>query len=205
MRRADLKENTGRHGERRRLRYLAPLFALLAGACGYGEIQQLDEQVGEARSDIEVQLQRRTELIPTLLETIERYVRVDSMTLVAVSDSRVELVGAVRARDLAEMEAASRKLSEAVARLLAETAENPVLQSDLERARFGRLAHIGPSGISSKIFPVPFPLARPVPSRGAPARRPAALPARHFASSVGSVPVRHTACSTMSAPGRGRP
>lgn len=131
MRRADLKENTGRHGERRRLRYLAPLFALLAGACGYGEIQQLDEQVGEARSDIEVQLQRRTELIPTLLETIERYVRVDSMTLVAVSDSRVELVGAVRARDLAEMEAASRKLSEAVARLLAETAENPVLQSDL--------------------------------------------------------------------------
>jgi len=131
MRRADLKENTGRHGERRRLRYLAPLFALLAGACGYGEIQQLDEQVGEARSDIEVQLQRRTELIPTLLETIERYVRVDSMTLVAVSDSRVELVGAVRARDLAEMEAASRKLSEAVARLLAETAENPVLQGDL--------------------------------------------------------------------------
>jgi LemA protein len=131
MRRDDLKENAGGHGQRRRLRYLVPLLALLAGACGYGEIQQLGEQVGEARSDIEVQLQRRTELIPTLLETIARYVRVDVKTLAAVSDSRVELVGAVRARDLVEMETASRELSQAVAQLLAETAENRELQSDL--------------------------------------------------------------------------
>jgi LemA protein len=131
MRRDDLKGDGRGHGARRRLRNLAPLFALAAGACGYGEIQQLGEQVGEARSDIEVQLQRRTELVPTLLETIERYARVDSRILVAVSDSRVELVGAVRARDLAGMETAGRKLSEAVARLFAETAENPVLQSDL--------------------------------------------------------------------------
>ncbi len=131
MRRDELKGGGGGHGARRRLHRLAPLFALLAGACGYGEIQQLGEQVGEARSEIEVQLQRRTELVPTLLETIERYARVDSRILVAVSDSRVELVGAVRARDLAGMETASRKLSDAVARLFAETAKNPVLQSDL--------------------------------------------------------------------------
>ena len=86
---------------------------------------------------------------------------------------------------------------QAVGHRLEEPIQNPVLRRQLETTRCGRLVHSGPSQLS-------LPLARPVPARCAPTR-PSALPARHFASGLGSVPVGHTACNALSLSDRGRP
>jgi hypothetical protein len=45
-------------------RWLSLLLLLPLGACGYNRIQTLDEQASSAQSLIEVQLQRRADLIP---------------------------------------------------------------------------------------------------------------------------------------------
>src|SRR5439155_25700468 len=50
-------------------RFVAALPLLLLSACGYNRIQSLDEQATAAQSQIEVQLQRRADLIPNLVET----------------------------------------------------------------------------------------------------------------------------------------
>src|SRR2546429_636128 len=46
--------------------------AVLAG-CGYNTIQTYDEQVNAAAAQIKVQLQRRADLIPNLVETVKGY------------------------------------------------------------------------------------------------------------------------------------
>ena len=49
---------------------LAPL--TLAG-CGYNRIQTLDEQAAQSKQQIEVQLQRRADLVPNLVNTVRGY------------------------------------------------------------------------------------------------------------------------------------
>ncbi|UCC72261.1 MAG: LemA family protein [Gemmatimonadota bacterium] len=115
----------------RRPRLLAALLAtaLLSG-CGYSRIQELDERAAEARSDIEVQLLRRSEVVPSLVETVERYAEVESSVIEAVADSRVGLVAAVRSADLSAMQSASGALSRALGDLLAAVADYADLQAD---------------------------------------------------------------------------
>jgi LemA protein len=52
-------------------RWLALVLPLALGACGYNRIQSLDEQANSAQGQIEVQLQRRAELIPNLVATVK--------------------------------------------------------------------------------------------------------------------------------------
>ena len=49
---------------------LAVLAALTLSGCGYNTIQRKDEAVNQAASQIKVQLQRRADLIPNLVETV---------------------------------------------------------------------------------------------------------------------------------------
>ena len=58
----------------RRVLGAAPLLvavAVLTSSCGYNTLQGLDEQVNKAQGQIEVQLQRRADLIPNLIETVK--------------------------------------------------------------------------------------------------------------------------------------
>ena len=49
------------------------IVALSAGAsgCGYNKLQELDEQVNRSQGDIQAQLQRRTDLIGNLVNTVK--------------------------------------------------------------------------------------------------------------------------------------
>ena len=53
------------------------LITVLLGGCGYGRIQELEDRARTARLEIEVQLQRRADLVPNLIETVRGYVKVD--------------------------------------------------------------------------------------------------------------------------------
>lgn len=112
-------------------RVLAPLIAASALAgCGYSRIHELEQQALEARSEIEIQLLRRAELVPTLVETVQRYAELESTAVEAVADSRVGLVTAVRSTDLSAMESASVSLSGALSELLSAVAGYTDLQAD---------------------------------------------------------------------------
>ncbi len=122
----------------------ASLLALSLGGCGYGRIQMLDEAVLRARSEIEVHLRRRAELVPNLLETIRNYGSIGGGAVERVADARAGLDDAVRESDLSEMEEWNARLSESLSELLgtlrfdSELAGDPsyqLLRSQLEETQ----------------------------------------------------------------------
>jgi LemA protein len=117
---------------RARLIRLPVLLALVVwlGGCGYGRIHELDEDVAAAQSEIEVQLQRRVELVPGLIETVTAYGAVSEEVVAAVAEARLRLAGAVRSGDLTAMEAADAELCRSLDGLLAVAAANRGLRSD---------------------------------------------------------------------------
>jgi LemA protein len=68
--------------------------ASLAG-CGYNQIQTLDEQAASAKQQIEVQLQRRADLVPNLVNTVKGFAQQESEVLTAVTQARSGLAGAL--------------------------------------------------------------------------------------------------------------
>jgi LemA protein len=56
--------------------------------CGYNKIQGLDEEVKAAWSEVLNQYQRRSDLVPNLVATVQGYARHESETLQAVVEAR---------------------------------------------------------------------------------------------------------------------
>ena len=92
--------------------------AVLAG-CGYNRIQALDEQVSSAESQIKVQLQRRADLIPNLVETVKGFAKQETTIFTEVADARSRLAGAVQGGNLQEMAEANQAMNAPLGRLLA--------------------------------------------------------------------------------------
>ena len=107
------------------------LLGLLAG-CGYNTIQTLDEQVNAAESQIKVQLQRRADLIPNLVETVKGYAKQEQTIFIQVAEARAKLAGAVQSGDLQQMAAANAALTAPLGRLLAIAENFRALQDQLE-------------------------------------------------------------------------
>ena len=108
-----------------------PLLALavLTSGCGYNRIQSLDEQVNQARGQIETQLQRRSDLIPNLVETVRGVAAQESTLYTNIANARARLSGAVQSGDVGEMAAANAALSQGLGRLLAIVENYPELRS----------------------------------------------------------------------------
>ena len=68
---------------------LLALSSLLAG-CGINTIPTLDEQVKAAWSQVQNQYQRRSDLIPNLVETVKGAARQEQATLTAVIEARAK-------------------------------------------------------------------------------------------------------------------
>jgi len=98
--------------------------------CGYNTIQQRDEAVNQGGSQIKVQLQRRADLIPNLVETVKGFARQESTVYVGVADARARLSGAVQTGNFGEMAEANQALTGALGRLLAIAEAYPEIKSD---------------------------------------------------------------------------
>ncbi len=111
-------------------RWAWTLALLLLPACGYNRIQTLDEQVNGFAGQIKVQLQRRADLVPNLVETVRGYAQQEVTIFTAVADARSRLGGAVQSGNLQEMAAANQNLTGALGRLLAISEAYPQLKSN---------------------------------------------------------------------------
>lgn len=114
----------------RRIVVLLAAVALTTSGCGYNRIQSLDEEVNGYRSQIDVVLQRRSDLIPNLVETVKGFAAQETAIFEQVTDARARLSGAVSAGDLSEMATADQALNSALGRLLAIAEDNPEIRSN---------------------------------------------------------------------------
>jgi LemA protein len=110
-------------------RWLALLLLPLAG-CGYNTIQRLDEQANNAQGQIEVQLQRRADLIPNLVNTVKGYATHEQQTLDEVTRARAGLVTALQSHDAEQMANANAQLTSSLSRLMVNVEAYPNLKAD---------------------------------------------------------------------------
>ncbi len=115
--------------KRMRTGAVAVLLLTLSG-CGYNRIQTLDEQANAFKSQIEVQLQRRADLVPNLVQTVKGYAQQEQTIFIAVADARARLGGAVQSGSLGQMAEANQGLTGALSRLLAISENYPQLKSN---------------------------------------------------------------------------
>lgn len=111
--------------------------ALLLSGCGYNEIQRLDEQVKAAWSQTLNQYERRAELVPKLVSSVNAYMVNERTVLTQVTEARAN-VGRINVsvNDLedpalmARFQEAQNQLSSALSRLIAVSENYPQLKSD---------------------------------------------------------------------------
>jgi LemA protein len=113
----------------RRLLVAVTLAAGISG-CGYNTIQTLDEQASAAKQQIEVQLQRRADLVPNLVETVKGQAQQELQVFTQVAQARAGLLGALQRGDPSEMANANEQLTTAVRGLMIAVEAYPQLKSD---------------------------------------------------------------------------
>ena len=106
------------------------LLPLLLAACGYNTIQKFDEQASAAQGQIEVQLQRRADLVPSLVATVKGLAKQELAVFGEVARARGGLLGAVQSKDPEQMANANQAMTGALGRLLAVSEAYPQLKSD---------------------------------------------------------------------------
>jgi LemA protein len=114
-----------------------PVLGLLLSGCGYNDIQRLDEQVKTAWSQTLNQYERRAELVPKLVNSVNAYMVNERAVLTQVTEARSK-VGSIQisAADLENPEIMARfaqaqgELSSALSRLIAVSENYPQLKSD---------------------------------------------------------------------------
>ena len=112
-------------------RWLAVLALPLLVGCGYNQIQTLDESAARAHGQIEVQLQRRADLIPNLVNTVKGFANQELEVLTNVSRARAGLVDAIESGDPQRQANANAELSAQLAIVNRSVVENyPQLTSN---------------------------------------------------------------------------
>jgi LemA protein len=116
---------------------LIVVFAMLAAGCGYNRIQQQDESVKAAWSEVLNQYQRRADLVPNLVATVKGFAVQEQQVLIGVTEARAK-VGTIQAtpelvndpQAFAKFEAAQSQLTQALKSLISVTENYPQLKSD---------------------------------------------------------------------------
>lgn len=119
------------------LRVLALLVcSALFGGCGYNTLQQQDEQVKSAWSEVLNQYQRRADLVPNLVNTVRGAVAAEKDILDSVVEARARATSIQATPELIEnpqafkqWQAAQGELSSALSRLMVVVERYPDLKS----------------------------------------------------------------------------
>lgn len=99
------------------------------GIGSYNNLVGLKEKVDNQSANIEVQLQRRVDLIPNLVNTVKGYTSHESEVLTQIANARAKLAGAETMTDKAN---ADTELSGALSRLLVVVENYPNLKADTQ-------------------------------------------------------------------------
>jgi LemA protein len=121
----------------------ASAYALLAvaslglGGCGYNTLQEQDESVTSAWSEVVNQYQRRADLIPNLVNTVKGYAQQEQAVLIGVTEARARTASIQVTPELlanpqafAQYQAAQGQLTQALKSLFAVAEAYPDLKSD---------------------------------------------------------------------------
>ncbi len=120
-----------------RILFLLPFLSMLLAGCGINDIPTEEEQAKAKWSDVLNQYQRRTDLIPNLVETVKGFAKQESSVLIGVTEARAKATSIkVDASTITDPEAfkkfqeAQAQLSGALGRLLAISENYPELKSN---------------------------------------------------------------------------
>jgi LemA protein len=116
---------------------IAVILGISLSACGYNTIPTLQEQAKARWSDVQNQYQRRSDLIPNLVSTVQGYAAQEKSVLTAVVEARAKATQIkLDASDLTDpdklkaFQDAQNQLTGVLGRLLAVTENYPELKSN---------------------------------------------------------------------------
>ncbi len=118
-------------------RGLLMLFSLMLSGCGYNTFQTTDEQVKTSWSEVLNQYQRRADLIPNLVSTVQGYASQEKEVLTKITEARSR-VGSMQATPelindpeaFKKYMAAQNELKGSLSRLMVVSENYPTLKSD---------------------------------------------------------------------------
>lgn len=120
-----------------RIIVLVPVLSVLLSGCGFNNIPTYEEQAKAKWSEVLNQYQRRSDLIPNLVETVKGFAKQESTVLEAVTAARAQATAIqVNASTITDPEAfkkfqdAQAQLSSSLGRLLAISESYPDLKSN---------------------------------------------------------------------------
>src|SRR5476649_590556 len=116
---------------------MAILLGLTASACGYNSIPTAEEQAKAKWADVQNNYQRRADLIPNLVATVQVYAKQEREVLIAVVEARakatqvkIDVSQLTDPDKLKQFQDAQNQLSGALGRLLAVSENYPDLKSN---------------------------------------------------------------------------
>jgi LemA protein len=113
------------------------LLTVMLSGCGYNTLQQQDEAIKSGWSEVVNQYQRRADLIPNLVATVQGYAKQEREVLLGVTNARAK-VGSVQVtpeqasdpQAVQRFQQAQGELTSALSRLLVVAENYPQLKSD---------------------------------------------------------------------------
>jgi len=120
-----------------RTAFVAILLGLTVSACGYNSIPTAEEQAKAKWADVQNNYQRRADLIPNLVATVQGYAKQEKDVLIAVVEARakatqvkIDVSQLSDPEKLKQFQDAQNQLSGALGRLLAVSENYPDLKSN---------------------------------------------------------------------------
>ena len=122
----------------RKLIYCISIVVVLsASGCGYNTMQANDEAVKAAWGDVEAAYQRRSDLIPNLVEVVKGYAKHEKETLLAVTEARAKVGSIQMSKNIVEdpnafsqFQQAQSAMTSALSRLMVVVERYPDLKAN---------------------------------------------------------------------------
>lgn len=111
--------------------------SLSLSGCGYNALQSQDEQINASWSEVVNQYQRRADLVPNLVATVERYAKHEETVFTEVAEARAKVSSVQLTPEalndpeaMANYQAAQSQMTSALSRLMMVSENYPQLKAD---------------------------------------------------------------------------